>query len=151
MKQKNKMLSHKDVKTLFETRLTQLTSLAAESRNETIFKNKLNDYLLSAHIKNPIAAKNIARLIENDSKTIYELSTEKEIEIKTISLLWQFLTNRITDEETSVDLWLDLYQQFLRLYHVPNNIPNEKQIRQWMKRWPGGLNEVVLAIRNENK
>ena len=26
MKQKNKMLSHKDVKTLFETRLTQLTS-----------------------------------------------------------------------------------------------------------------------------
>ena len=44
MKQKNKMLSHKDVKTLFETRLTQLTSLAAESRNETIFKNKLNDY-----------------------------------------------------------------------------------------------------------
>ena len=121
MKQKNKMLSHKDVKTLFETRLTQLTSLAAESRNETIIKNKLNDYLLSAHIKNPIAAKNIARLIENDSKTIYELSTEKEIEIKTTSLLWQFLTNRITDEETSVDLWLDLYQQFLRLYHVPYN------------------------------
>ena len=151
MKQKNKMLSHKDVKTLFETRLTQLTSLAAESRNETIFKNKLNDYLLSAHIKNPIAAKNIARLIENDSKTIYELSTEKEIEIKTISLLWQFLTNRITDEETSVDLWLDLYQQFLRLYHVPNNIPNEKQIRQWMKRWPDGLNEDVRAIRNANK
>ena len=144
MKKKNKMISHKDVKTLFETRLTQLTSLAAESRNETIFKNKLNDYLLSAHIKNPIAAKNIARLIENDSKTIYELSTEKEIEIKTISLLWQFLTNRITDEETSVDLWLDLYQQFLRLYHVPNNIPNEKQIRQWMKRWPGGLNPTEL-------
>ena len=143
MKKKNKMISHKDVKTLFETRLTQLTSLAAESRNETIFKNKLNDYLLSAHIKNPIAAKNIARLIENDSKTIYELSTEKEIEIKTISLLWQFLTNRITDEETSVDLWLDLYQQFLRLYHVPNNIPNEKQIRQWMKRWPGGLNKML--------
>ena len=151
MKQKNKMLSHKDVKTLFETKLTQLTSLAAESRNETIFKNKLNDYLLSAHIKNPIAAKNIARLIENDSKTVYELSTEKEIEIKTISLLWQFLTNRITDEETSVDLWLDLYQQFLRLYHVPNNIPNEKQIRQWMKRWPDGLNEDVRAIRNANK
>ena len=41
MKQKNKMLSHKDVKTLFETKLTQLTSLAAESRNETIFKLSL--------------------------------------------------------------------------------------------------------------
>ena len=70
MKQKNKMLSHKDVKTLFETRLTQLTSLAAESRNETIFKNKLNDYLLSAHIKNPIAAKNIARPVSYTHLTL---------------------------------------------------------------------------------
>lgn len=59
MKQKNKMLSHKDVKTLFETRLTQLTSLAAESRNETIFKNKLNDYLLSAHIKTLLPLKTL--------------------------------------------------------------------------------------------
>lgn len=152
MRQKNKTLSHKDVKTLFETKLTQLTSLATESRNETIFKNKLNDYLLSVHIKSPSAAKNIARLIENDGKTIYELSTEKEININTLSLLWQFLTNRITDEETSVDLWLDLYHQFQCLYHDKNNdVPNERQIRQWMRRWPSGLNEDVRTIRNENK
>lgn len=47
MKQKNKMLSTHGIKTLFETRLTQLTSLASESQDETAFKNKLNDYLLS--------------------------------------------------------------------------------------------------------
>lgn len=38
MKQKNKMLSTHGIKTLFETRLTQLTSLASESQDETAFK-----------------------------------------------------------------------------------------------------------------
>ena len=72
MKQKNKMLSTHGIKTLFETRLTQLTSLASESQDETAFKNKLNDYLLSGPIYNPAAARQIKRLIDNDGKTIYE-------------------------------------------------------------------------------
>lgn len=38
MKQKNKMLSTHGIKTLFETRLTQLTSLASESQDEIAFK-----------------------------------------------------------------------------------------------------------------
>lgn len=81
MKQKNKMLSTHGIKTLFETRLTQLTSLASESQDETAFKNKLNDYLLSGPIYNPAAARQIKRLIDNDGKTIYEASTEQEIKI----------------------------------------------------------------------
>ena len=84
MKQKNKMLSTHGIKTLFETRLTQLTSLASESRMKTAFKNKLNDYLLSGPIYNPAAARQIKRLIDNDGKTIYEASTEQEIKIETI-------------------------------------------------------------------
>lgn len=68
MKQKNKMLSTHGIKTLFETRLTQLTSLASESQDETAFKNKLNDYLLSGPIYNPAAARQIKRLIDNDGK-----------------------------------------------------------------------------------
>ena len=84
MKQKNKMLSTHGIKTLFETRLTQLTSLASESQDETAFKNKLNDYLLSGPIYNPAAARQIKRLIDNDGKTIYEASikeTEKGYEV----------------------------------------------------------------------
>lgn len=68
MKQKNKMLSTHGIKTLFETRLTQLTSLASESQDEIAFKNKLNDYLLSGPIYNPAAARQIKRLIDNDGK-----------------------------------------------------------------------------------
>lgn len=151
MKQKNKMLSTHGIKTLFETRLTQLTSLASESQDETAFKNKLNDYLLSGHIYNPAAARQIKRLIDNDGKTIYEASTEQEIKIETISLLWKFLTNRIINEEISVDLWMDLYHQFDRLYHEEDELPNEKQVQQWMKRWPSGLNDDVRAIRRQNK
>ena len=151
MKQKNKMLSTHGIKTLFETRLTQLTSLASESQDETAFKNKLNDYLLSGPIYNPAAARQIKRLIDNDGKTIYEASTEQEIKIETISLLWKFLTNRIINEEISVDLWIDLYHQFDRLYHEEEELPDEKQVQQWMKRWPSGLNEDVRAIRRQNK
>ena len=66
MKQKNKMLSTHGIKTLFETRLTQLTSLASESQDETAFRNKLSDYLLSDHIHNPTAPRQIKRLIDND-------------------------------------------------------------------------------------
>ena len=139
MKQKNKMLSTHGIKTLFETRLTQLTSLASESQDETAFKNKLNDYLLSGPIYNPAATRQIKRLIDNDGKTIYEASTEQEIKIETISLLWKFLTNRIINEEISVDLWIDLYHQFDRLYHEEEELPDEKQVQQWMKRWPSGL------------
>ncbi len=151
MKQKNKMLSVQDIKTLFETRLTQLTSLALESQNETDFKKKLDDYLSSDHIHNPNAARHIRRLIENDGKTIYESSTEQEIKVETISLLWQFLTNRVTNEENSVDLWIDLYHQFTRLYAEDAEPPTEKQVSQWMKRWPSGLSEDVRAIRRQNR
>ena len=28
---------------------------------------------------------------------------------------------------------------------------DEKQVQQWMKRWPSGLNEDVRAIRRQNK
>lgn len=151
MKQKNKMLSVQDIKTLFETQLTQLTSLALESQNETDFKKKLDDYLSSDHIHNHNAARHIRRLIENDGKTIYESSTEQEIKVETISLLWQFLTNRVTNEEISVDLWIDLYHQFTRLYAEDDEPPTEKQVSQWMKRWPSGLNEDVRAIRRQNR
>ena len=151
MKQKNKMLSAQDIKTLFETRLTQLTSLAVASQDETDFKKKLDNYLLSDHIPNPDAARHVRRLIENDGKTIYESSTEQEIKIETISLLWQFLTNHITNEEISVDLWIDLFHQFARLYKEDIKLPAEKQVLQWMKRWPSGLSEDVRAIRRQNK
>lgn len=151
MKQKNKMLSISDVKTLFETRLTQLISLALESQNETSFKEKLNNKLLSDESLNPIAVQHIKRLIEYDGKTIYELSTGKEIKVETISLLWRFLAGQAIDRDILVDFWLDLYHQFSYLYQHDNDKPTVKQVNQWMKRWPSGLNEDVRAIRRRNK
>ena len=63
----------------------------------------------------------------------------------------EVLTNRIINEEISVDLWIDQYHQFDRLYHEEEELPDEKQVQQWMKRWPSGLNEDVRAIRRQNK
>lgn len=152
MKQKNKMLSLQDIKTLFETRFPRLTLLASESHDETDFKQKLNVYLSSARTGNPDAAGHIGKLLENDGKTIYESSTEQEIKIETISLLWKFLTGRILpDEKIAVDLWIDLYHQFARLCRADAEAPTEKQVRQWMKRWPDGLDKEVRAVRCQNK
>lgn len=92
-------------------------------------------------------------LIENDGKTIYELSTEKEIQIRTISLLWAFLHNQEEEQQIgySVDFLMDIYKQFERLYKKENTLPDIKQIERWMKRWPSGLDNSVIEIRKNNK
>lgn len=145
------MLSNKDIKTLFETYFPQLITLAHESQHETDFKNKLKQYLLSKQIKNQLAAKQMLRFIENDGKTIYELSTEKNIKIETISLLWRYFIGKNQDEVFPVDLWIDLFHQFERLYQEENTFPTKKEIEKWMRRWPSGLKENVRNIRQKNK
>lgn len=151
MKQKYKLSTHHDIRSAFERDLPHIVALASSSLAETEFKQQLNELLLSEDV-NPNAVRNIARLIANDGKTIFELSTESEIELKTISLLWQFLTGRLHDDhEVSVDFLTDLYHQFMRLYTPERSAPSSAQVLQWMKRWPSGLNEDVRAIRRENK
>ena len=151
MKQKYKLSTHHDIRSAFERDLPHIVALASSSRDETEFKQQLNELLLSEDV-NPNAVRNIARLIANDGKTIFELSTESEIELKTISLFWQFLTGRLHDDhDVSVDFLTDLYHQFMRLYTPEPSAPSSAQVLQWMKRWPSGLNEDVRAIRRENK
>ena len=113
MKQKYKLSTHHDIRSAFERDLQYIVALASSSRDETEFKQQLNELLLSEDV-NLNAVRNIARLIANDGKTIFELSTESEIELKTISLLWQFLTGRLHDDhDVSVDFLTDLYHQFM--------------------------------------
>ncbi len=151
MKHKYKLSTHQDLRRGFETDLPHIVVLASSSRDETEFKQQLNELLLSEDL-NPDAVRNIKRLIANDGKTVFELSTESNIELKTISLLRQFLSKQTTeDSDVSVDFLTDLYHQFMRLYTPERSAPSSAQVLQWMKRWPSGLNEDVRAIRRENK
>lgn len=150
MKQKNKPLFCSELKLLFEKEFPQLVLLATEACNAEDFKTRLVCFLRAAGTVNPVAIRQLERLIENDGKVVFELSTEKEIQIETITLLWKFLNGSLSEEEAGDAAW-DLYYQFCRLYKKENERPAPAQVKQWMKRWPCGLDNEVCAIRKQNK
>ena len=86
MKHKYCLSPHQDIRSRFEHDLPHIVALASSSRDETEFKQRLNKLLLSGNF-HPDGVRNIARLIAYDGKTIFELSTESEIKLKTLSLL----------------------------------------------------------------
>ncbi len=150
MPPKNRTFASGEVKTLFETRLPYLAALARESADEHVFKNGLRGYLGSDGL-DPEAVRTLARLIENDGRTVRELSTGRDIRIETVSLLWRYLSGRIARGEASDDLWTDLFRQFLRLSPSDRRRPDPRQVRRWMRRWPDGLSDEVRAVRKANK
>lgn len=140
-----------EVKTLFETELTPLVSMAADSRDASVFKERLEAHLSSPEAVNAAAARQIRRMIACDGETVLELSTDERLRIETISLLWEWLTGRLDEPRKYLDLWTDLYYQFRRLYRSDEARPAPEQVMQWMKRWPSGLKEEVRAVRSANK
>ena len=89
-------------------------------------------------------------LIDYDGKSIFELSTGQNIQIKTISLLYRFLTENLNDEETPTDLFIDLYFLFKG---SENNYtsPSLQQIKKRTHLWESGLDKKVIEIREQNK
>jgi len=95
-------------------------------------------------------AKRILLLIEYDGSPIDELSTGEEMSIQTITYFWQLLAGKLT-EEVSPDLFIDLYHQFTLLEHPETVEPDRALVKRQMNRWPTGLDEDVIAIREANK
>ena len=152
MKQKNKNLTFQDVKALFETDLTDLCALALACKDAEAFRNKLADYLKSdAVIPDSPAVRNLEHLLAYDGKTVCELSTGEEVPVRTLTMWWEWLTAQPSAETPSLDFLLDVYHQFLRLYVPEPEKPTKEQVRKWMRRWPGGLDEEVKNIRRANK
>lgn len=151
MKQKEKTRTPQEIKKRFETNLPQLVSLAQACPDAETFKHDLHNSLTTDHTTNRPAAENILRMIAHDGTTVFELSTGQDIKLETISLLWLFLTNRPVPSDTTIDLWVDLYHQFMRLHTAAHKLPDTTQIQLWMRRWASGLNEDVRAIRRQNK
>ena len=149
MKQKKMLLlAIPQLKQLYLQELPELTSLATESRSEEEFKNRLEEYLKA--IENE-ASEQIRRLIQFDGKEIYELSTEQQIQIQTLSLLWQFLNGKVMEKMPKADLFIDLFYQFKRLKSPAPERPTALKIKNRTERWSTGLDEDVISIRQENK
>lgn len=139
-----------------EQKFPELVALANECTAPRQFKEALRffvssklDSLSENGVKNKII-KRILLLIDYDDTLIDELSTGEQLPILTITYFWQFLTRRPT-EDVSIDLFIDLYHQFDLLENPVVVEPDRNLVRRQMSRWPTGLDEEVVSIRDFNK
>lgn len=142
---------------VFNRDFPHLITMAEESRSVKLFREALRSFVASrmeinrgVENSNNTVAKRILLLIEYDGSPIDELSTGQELSVQTITYLWQLLTGKLTDD-VSPDLFIDLYHQFLLLEHPEAIEPDRGLVKRQMNRWPTGLDEEVIAIREANK
>ena len=84
------------------------------------------------------AAEQIRLLIDYDGRSVRELSTDRQLEVRTLMLLWQFLTGRLENPEMPSDLFVDLYHLF-RLLDAPEiPLPSPQRVRSRTERWLSG-------------
>ena len=97
------------------------------------------------------AAEQIRLLIDYDGRSVRELSTDRQLEVRTLTLLWQFLTGRLENPEMPSDLFVDLYHLF-RLLDAPEiPLPSPRRVRSRTERWLSGQDDGVRAIRADNR
>lgn len=141
----------KDIRKRFTTDLPQICKIANESTSVMEFKQNLTNFCHND---------TITRLSEYDGQIIQDFSTEKNVSIQTISLLYSFLRNPVNDNiktntainTASIDFLTDLYFTFRNTDDETYKKPvTEAKLSQWAKHWVSGLNPSVQQIREENK
>jgi lysine 2,3-aminomutase len=152
MKQKNKKLTSEDVKTLFEINLKPICAIARESGSAEQFKDGVYRYLMqNEEMASSPAGKNILCLLEFDGRKIHEMSTGEDIEMETLTSLWNYLTGRCSEECLSQGFLHDIYRQLMRLNTTDGEKPLKETVRKWMGRWPSGLDESIRRARRDSK
>ncbi|NDV80961.1 KamA family radical SAM protein [Bacteroides sp. 51] len=150
MKQKKMLsLTLSQLKQIYNQELPTLTTLATESKDEDEFKDRLEEFL--KEYAGSSASEQIRQFIQFDGREVYELSTEQHIQIQTLSLLWQFLKGGLANGTTKTDLFIDLFYQFKRLTEPTPEKSTMIKIKSRTERWPTGLDENVIRVREENK
>lgn len=125
-----------DTPSSFREGLHAFISSQLEPEDEDSQKKRITDRLLL--------------LIAYDDTTVDDLSTGNQYPVQTITYLWQFLRKTL-DKEVSIDLFLDLYHQFSFLLSPSEKQLDRSRVKRQMNRWPTGLDEEVIRIRQQNK
>ncbi|MFA7089633.1 MAG: KamA family protein, partial [Bacteroidales bacterium] len=152
MKKQNDILvlTKKQLKRLFQDRFPHIVTMALESKNEESFLTKLKQYITHHQNHSSKAASSLKALIEHDHKTVYELSKERNFEIKTISLFREWLRDEVNNT-INTDFILELYNQFELLENPKIQNPPVQKTVNWMKKWSSGLSPAVVHAREDNK
>jgi len=148
------VLTIAQLKKLFCRQFPALADLAKESGTIEKFRENLENYIARHPHHDSNAASALRRLIKSDGTSVHELSTEKDLEIRTITLLWKWLRgtlNGAPGDAINTDFILELYHQFELLEKPEVLKPTETKVINWMRKWKSGLSPRLVHIREENK
>ena len=132
----------------YRSMFPELVSIAVNS-DLTSFKSYIGD--LSSSSNNMNAAETIMSLLDNDGKTVRELSTGEDIQMGIISRLYSFLRGDDDEADCGTDALLDVYYQLCRLDSEIAGSPDKEIVSCWMERWPSGLEPDVLDVMERNR
>ena len=139
------------LKQLYFKEFPYLEEVVQLSQNCEVFKSLLEKKINELYSDNKNSSTQLLRLIQYDRQIINELSTGEKISIHTITLLWQFLTENLEDQEIYTDVFIDLFFQFKRLQETPKIHVSSREGKLNMKRWRSGLDKKVIEMRKINK
>ena len=135
----------------FRQELPGLVAQADASRDAGEFRARLEEFVARHAAAQGEAAEQIRLLIGYDGREVSELSTGEQMPVRTLELLWQFLTGRLENPEMRSDLFIDLFFQFKRLEGLELQPLTPQRVRIRSDRWPTGLDPEVVEVRARNR
>ena len=148
-------LSLKELREKCLSDLPELYEIALQSADPATFLTALQSRAsqTSESAENPspwqrAAAQEILRLIDQEGKTIRELSHDMELKLETLTNLWLFLRGN-TPDNIPTDLFIDLYYLFLQLEGRYRPCSSDHSLH--MQRWESGLDPTVMTHRERNR
>ena len=151
MKQKKMLaLTLSQLKQLYRNELPEIVRIAEQSDGTESFKQGISEFITSQADTESEVIRQIRLLIEYDGREVHELSTDEQMTVSTLSLLYAFLTGNL-EEDVETDVFLDIFQQFKRLQHPAAPLPAPQRVKAWTERWSSGLDEDVQLIHAKNK
>ena len=152
MKQKKMLaLTLSQLGLLYRQELPDLAALADACCDGGEFRSRLGEFVDRHAAAESEAAEQIRLLIGYDGQEVHELSTDCQLEVQTLTLLWQFLTGRLENSEMPSDLFVDLFHLFRRFGGEEIPQPSPQRVRNRTERWLSGQDEEVRAIRADNR
>lgn len=155
MKQKKILtLTFSQLKQIYSQEIPELVDMAEKSTDVEEFKAELLKFLKTYDTENETAEEartQIMLLIQYDGVEVHELSTGQDMSVRTIGLLYAFLTETLENMEMPTDLFIEVFQMFGRLKGNTIPRPSAQRIKNRNDRWETGLDEEVREIRAENK
>ena len=151
MKQKKMLaLTLSQLKQLYRNELPEIVRIAEQSDGTESFKQGISEFITNQADTESEVVRQIRLLIEYDGQEVHELSTDEQMIVSTLSLLYMFLIGNL-EEDVETDVFLDIFQQFKRLQHPAAPLPAPQRVKAWTERWSSGLDEDVQLIHAKNK